>query len=89
MNRKTRLSACAGLLAITAATGYGLDILTEQPSAHAQPVTCAASQPVYTDNDYRLVGSWQAALTAGQEVLLPDGDVATCLPDGTLDIAQP
>ncbi len=74
------------LSGVTAGTVYA----ATQP-AHAQKpaVTCRATQPVYTDNDYKLAGSWQVTLQPGQEVFLPDSDVATCLPNGTLDVEQP
>ena len=55
----------------------------------AAPGTCAATQPVYSNNDNQQVGTWQATLTVGQEVFLPDEDVATCQKDGTLDVEQP
>lgn len=49
---------------------------------------CHLTQPVYTNGDYKLIGTWQATLPAGEEVNLPDDDVATCTAHG-LDIEQP
>jgi len=88
ITRKEEKILSAGLLGLAA-----LMIAYTVSPASAQPAPgCRATQPVYT-SDYKPVGSWEATLTPGDEVNLPDGDVATCLRDrqgnSQLDIEQP
>lgn len=78
------------IIAVIGACAAGVSAYTvTQGSAAPAPGTCAATQPVYSNNDNQQVGTWQATLTVGQEVFLPDEDVATCQKDGTLDVEQP
>lgn len=81
---RTRTARLITIAAVTAGCAAGV-------SAYAAtgPVTCNASQPVYSNNDYQRVGTYDVTLAPGQEVFLPDADVATCLKNGQLDIAQP
>lgn len=83
--RRTLAIAVIAAACATGATAYTV----AQGSAAPAPGTCTATQPVYSNNDDKLIGSWQATLTVGQEVFLPDEDVATCQKDGTLDVEQP
>lgn len=94
MSRKTRRILTA--TAVTAGLGLGVTGVTTYAVAqsrgtaiHLPAGTCRATQPVYTDNTDQLVGTWIVTLRPGQEVFLPDSDVATCLRDGTLDVEQP
>jgi hypothetical protein len=72
----------------TAGTTYAV-AQSRGTAIHLPAGTCRATQPVYTDNTDQLVGTWVVTLKPGQEVFLPDSDVATCLRDGTLDVEQP
>lgn len=51
----------------------------------ASPAGCRATQPVYSTSDQR-IGTWQATIPAGQSVVLPDGDTATCTLQGHVSI---
>lgn len=85
--RKSTKVLAAATLTVAAA---GAAVLAVTIPGSASPATgCPGlSQPVYSNNGNVLIGTWNASLPLGDEVFLPDGDVATCTRAG-LDVEQP
>lgn len=75
-------TATAITLAALPLAALGLGYAVAYP---ASPAGCRATQPVYSTS-YQKIGTWQATIPTGQSAVLPDGDQATCTPEGTVTI---
>jgi len=83
MRTRTAFGIPIGVCVLLGGLAAGTTAATWGQGAPKAPVTCRASQPVYT-TDYIMVGDWRVALFPGQHVTLPDGDNAVCGSDGQL-----